>query len=95
MIHINSRKSYKEEAASLGNREREIFNYLMMTRREYTDRQLAKEMGFGHRSEIQPRCSTLLAKGLIMEGLKVKCEVTGKLVRTCRIRNNDNQQELF
>ena len=95
MIHINSRKSYKEEAASLGNREREIFNYLMMTRREYTDRQLAKEMGFEHRSLVQPRISGLIDKGLVMECGKAKCNVTGKLVRMIKLAKDSPQQELF
>ena len=94
-MHDNSIKTYEEEEAALSKREREIFNFLRMTRKAYTDRQLAKLMGFGHRSEVQPRLSDLVRKGLVKECGNVKCEDTGKTVRQIRFKDNDPQEELF
>jgi hypothetical protein len=94
-VHKNSIKTYEEEEANLSKRERGIFNFLRMTRKPYTDRQLAQAMGFSHRSEVQPRCSDLVRKGLVKECGSIKCPETGKTVRIIRFKNNDPQEELF
>jgi hypothetical protein len=45
-----------------------------------TDRQIAKRMGYGHRSAVQPRISDLKRWGLVQETGQVFCKETGKTV---------------
>ncbi|HEY4360311.1 MAG TPA: helix-turn-helix domain-containing protein [Bryobacteraceae bacterium] len=78
--HENSAHAYREEKPKLGKKAMAVLAHV----RRYgggTDREIAKAMGFQHRSAVQPRISELVEAGLLREVENIKCPVTGKTVR--------------
>ena len=57
-----------------------------------TDREIASNMGFNHRSMVQPRISDMIKSGVIMEMGKRKDDVTNKTVRVVRLNYGKPQQ---
>ena len=94
-MHTNSLIAYEKEYGRLGTVESNIYEFLLTTGGGKTDKQIAELMGFDHLSKVQPRITTLIGKGLLMESLSVKCEATGRTVRTSRIRGDSPQEEMF
>jgi len=85
MIHSNSLTAYRTEQARLHSREMEILIWLNTHTGTYTDRKIQELMGYATRADVQPRISTLLAKGLVYDNGKTPCHITGKMVRAIRI----------
>jgi len=79
-MHQNSLDAHTEDEPKLCKRMIEIFNDVKLHGKG-TDREIAERMGFGHRSEVQPRISDLIKIKHLEEVGKVKCAITGKTVR--------------
>lgn len=79
-MHKNSMRAHKADKKELGGRSLDILTNV----REVgpgTDRDIAKRMGFPHRSWVQPRISDLIKAGHLSQKEDMPCSVTGKLVR--------------
>jgi len=88
MIHSNSLSAYQTEKARLNSREMEILLWFNSHPGAYTDRKIQELMGFASRSDVQPRISTLIKKGLLYQSCTARCHITGKRVRAVRITNH-------
>jgi predicted transcriptional regulator len=88
MIHENSKEAYEEnESTGKGaSHRRDIVKLLTDTGESLTDREIQSRLGVLEKSNIQPEVTRLRDKGVIEESGKVICPVTGKTVRTVRIR---------
>lgn len=93
-IAVTSVESYHEILETLGERQRLVYE-LIRRYPEHTDRELARLAGAGDPNAIRPRRTELLDKGVITEGGKRRCEVTGKLAKTWRITTRRDQLELW
>ena len=89
-IHQNSILSYheNEDTGKGHSHRRDIVKLLTRTGQSMTDRQIQTELGVIEKSNIQPEVTRLRQAGIIVETGKVKCPVTGKTVRTVRIKQN-------
>ncbi len=95
-MHDNSLQAYEEENLKLGAKALQVYRFLKHNRyNSYTVSQLSRMMGFAHRSEIQPRVSDLIKKGLVREAGNVKCDETGKTVALIKFNNQEDQLEMF
>ena len=82
MIHNNSIKTYYETLTKLNKREKIIYNFFCENcDLMFTDRQVQQKLGFAERNMVQPRVTELIAKGLLIEAGRTKCQTTGKTVR--------------
>lgn len=89
MIHLNSLRALRTSGKELNSREKDIVLFFASHPGQRTDRQLAADMGFGHRSAVQPRVSTLIKNGGILEQVgTTRCRVTGKTVRLVDLSAN-------
>lgn len=84
--HAHSAASLAEERAAgrISARAATVLDALRGFPHPATDRQLAEALGFADLNAVRPRITELLALGLIAEMPGVRCEVTGKTVRTTR-----------
>ena len=80
-VHENSINCYYQERPKLSKRAKHIHNFFCEKQGLYTDRQVQKEMNYAERNMVQPRITELIQFGYLEEAGKVKCEVTGKMVR--------------
>lgn len=96
MIHNNSINAYHQDAKPISQRAQRVAAFCEMKfPQEFTDRELAEEMGFSHRSEIQPRITELVAKEILRESGKTKCMITGKTVRKVQYNGTLTQGTLI
>lgn len=94
MTHGNSSAAYVEEAVGIGERVRLVLGTL---RRKgcMTDKQVARALGFPHKSAVQPRISELLKSGLLEECGSAVDPDTGKKVRVVRVVPREEIQTVF
>lgn len=86
--------SYHEITETLGERQRVVYD-LILRYPGRTDRELAKLALAGDPNQIRPRRTELVDRGVIEEAGKRRCEVTGKLAKTWRVRRHRDQLELW
>ena len=86
MIHENSLEAYFEEKNSgrISTRAQEVFN-IIKKKPGCTARQILFELAREDPNYVRPRITELKKKGLVVEGEKVKDEVTGKSVATFHV----------
>lgn len=80
-VHENSKASYFQDLDRLQGREAAILHFIKSAMQPMTDREIAAEMGFGHRSEVQPRITELIKAGKVRNAYSAPCPITGKPVR--------------
>lgn len=97
MIHDNSRKSYAENEDSGKGRtfRKQIVDLLMAMDEPMTDRNIFNTLGVIDVNNIRPEITRLKQAGILAESGKIKCPVTGKTVRTVRIKPKDFSENLF
>lgn len=66
-MHENSLTAYERDSQKLGGRELEVYAFLLKAAQPMTDREIAKAMGYKHRSAVQPRISTLVKNGWMVQ----------------------------
>lgn len=96
-IHDNSRKSFRENEDS-GKGEtyrRKIVSLLTNINCAMTDRQILKALEAKDFNNIRPEITRLKQAGILEEAERVKCEETGKTVRTVQIRKKEFSETLF
>lgn len=83
--HSNSLQAHYEERENLSKRCNIILKFFQFfSEQEFTDRQVQKQLGFAERNQVQPRITELVGSSYLVETGKVKCDVTGKQVRTVK-----------
>lgn len=80
-VHENSKQAYYQDLEKLRGREGAIIHFLKTHLAPMTDREIAEEMGYGHRSEVQPRITELIKAGKARVAFTAPCPATGKSVR--------------
>lgn len=83
MIHENSNTSREEEKKSgrAGDYRRRIHEFLARTPLGATDRYVMNVLGVTDANLVRPEITRLKANGLVREIGKVKCIITGRVVR--------------
>lgn len=66
-MHANSLRAYDQEARELGGRNLEVYAHVLASPMPLTDREIAKGLGYPHRSAVQPRISDLVKAGWLVE----------------------------
>ena len=95
-VSNESIRAYKEEALRLNKDQRRVYDFLLHNRyNSYTVRQIAKMLGCGHRSEIQPRVSDLVKLGHVIKHKSGRCDETGKTVGFFKFKTEGDQMEMF
>ena len=95
-VHDNSIKAHREEGANIGIRAGLVLSFLRNEPNlSFTDKQIARELGYDHVSRVQPRCTELIQAGLLREVGKVKCDETNKTVRVVRYNGGAQQQSML
>ena len=90
MTHLNSRRARREDRAKLGKQAARVLEFLRRTDRPLTDREVARDMGYGSdRSKTQPRVSDLVKLGLVEEVGSCVCKQSGKRVRVVAAVSED------
>jgi hypothetical protein len=93
-MHDHSLAAYREEQPRLAGRAAAIVAHLAK-HGPRTDRELAREMGFGENlNAVRPRITELLEDNVLMEVGELRCPVTKKTVRRVDIRR-PRQEVLF
>ncbi len=93
-MHRNSVAAYRIEESKLSTRAEAIMEWIRL-HGPRTDRELAREMGFGENlNAVRPRLTELIDANRLMEVGDVKCPVTGKRVRRVDLRRA-RQEALF
>ncbi len=87
-ITDTSVQSYREIRETLGDRQRQVYD-LIQRHPNRTDRELASIAGVNDPNQIRPRRTELTDKGLIAEGGRRRCTVTGKVAKTWRITRHE------
>lgn len=87
-IHDNSTKSYREnESSGKGETYRKkIVDLLTKANEPMTDRQIINTLEVQDVNNIRPEITRLKQAGVLIEAGKKKCPITGKTVRTVRIK---------
>ena len=80
-MHQNSYRAYNEEHEKLNKREKLILDAFAGKGFMMTDREVMAVLGFHDMNMVRPRITSLLEKGLLVEGCTVKCKTTGRQVR--------------
>lgn len=83
MIHENSTQSLAEMADVLAGLDDRII--WAITGGALTDRQIQRKLGFAEKNHVSPNITRLVQRNVLQESGKVRCDVTGKLVRTLKI----------
>lgn len=89
--HDNSRAAFHAGAAQFSEREQEVVGALRRIGHG-TDKQVAKALGYPHKSAVQPRISELLKRGALQEYGNAKDPDTGKTVRVVCVTPPREQQ---
>lgn len=93
-IHANSVESYHGELPKLSTRAQAIYEHIL-EHGPRTDREVAREMGFGENlNAVRPRLTELIDAHRLMEVGNVRCPVTGKTVRRVDI-SRPRRAQLF
>lgn len=81
-MHKHSLEAYHDARSSKARFSRaHLIIKLMLDGVERTDNEIAKSLGFDHKSSVQPRISDLVIAGTLMEIGSMRDPVTNKLVR--------------
>lgn len=84
MIQQTSINSFIECQIYLSDAQNEVYNYLKRCD-ESTDREICEGLGYSDPNKIRPRRFELVELGLVSEGAKRKCAITGKTVLTWKV----------
>lgn len=86
MTHRHSAESLHDEQAQgrISRRAEAVLKVLQGATRPLTDREIADALGFSDLNAVRPRITELIALGFVAEMRAVRCETTGKTVRTTR-----------
>ena len=86
MIRSTSLKAYYQDVLpTLGKRHKSVLRALLCAKRPVTNTELAKHLGWSINT-VTPRCKELREKGIVKEGDKRKCSVTGRTCCTWYVR---------
>lgn len=83
MIRDTSKLTYLElvTANKLNDNQKKVLNVLMAFPNS-TDMEICSKLGINDPNLIRPRRNELYHKGVVKEGLKRKCTITGRLAYT-------------
>ena len=95
-MHENSIRSYAEIRGQLTGRRLEILLFMEAKSRAVTDREVMLGLQKSDMNAVRPRITELVKLKLLVECGAVRCEKTGKRVRTTCVRFVEpKQRELF
>jgi predicted HTH transcriptional regulator len=80
-VHDNSRRTYHEEAATIGKRAMDIMRFYRHCGGAVTDRDCMTALGFTDMNAVRPRITELVKSGLLREVGAIEDRITGKRVR--------------
>jgi hypothetical protein len=82
-IHKNSLAAWHagERSGYFSDRELEVLNALQSAHRPLRDREIMAACGYAELAKVQPRISTLIDRGVLVEVGRSLCPETGKRVR--------------
>jgi len=92
-IHENSLDAYRSSELELSERAQAVFDWIKSNGKA-TDRQVARGMGFDHKSAVQPRISEMVDDGVLVEVGKAQDPISGKSVRVVDVRREQTQMGL-
>lgn len=95
-MHENSLRSYAEIRSQLKGRRLEILLFMESKAKAMTDREIMVGLGKSDMNAVRPRITELVKLSLLRECNAVRCEKTGKRVRTtCARFVEPTQRNLF
>jgi len=80
-VHENSRRTYHEEAATIGKRAMDVLRFYRHCGGAVTDRDCMSALGFTDMNSVRPRITELVKAGVLREAGEVEDRITGKRVR--------------
>ncbi len=90
-VRENSIETYKALKDHLSGRQAEVYEYIEK-HGKCTERQIKDGLGYNDMNAVRPRVTELIESGLLIEGLKIRDEVTNRPVRTVLIDTQCNHE---
>jgi len=90
-VRENSIDTYIALKDHLSGRQAEVYEYIEKNGRS-TERQIKDGLGYNDMNAVRPRVTELIESGLLIEGMKIRDETTGRPVRTILIDTQCNHE---